>query len=104
MTRFFDSNASLSIFKEGAYSRFLGHRKPIAGLQARVYVPFIASRRSGRSARDLILLQNEDSLLPRLELGCTGPSHVPRLRKADNHLVSFEFWPLKDRLDLEHGL
>lgn len=87
---------SLSIFKEGAHSRFFGYRKPIAGLQARVYIPFIASRRSGRSARDLILLQNEDSLLPRLELGCTGPSHVPGERKPDNHLIPFEFWPLKD--------
>ena len=89
-------------FEEGAHSGFFGHGKPIAGLQACVYVCFRGPRRCG-SAGDLILLQNEDSLLAGLELGCTYPSHVAGQRKAEDDLISFEFWPLEDGLDLQHG-
>src|SRR4029077_11096254 len=72
--------------QEGSHSRFIGHREPIAGFQARVCVPCVASQRTFGMTRALILLQNEDSLLPLLELVPILPSHVPGLRKADNHL------------------
>ena len=91
------------LFQERADSWFFGHGKPVAGLQAGVYVGFIAAGRCG-SARDILLLQDEDSLLPRLELGCAYPGYVAGLRKTEDDLISFELWALEDGLDLQHGL
>src|SRR5258708_23225571 len=90
-------------FEEGAHSGFFGHGEPITGLQAGVYVCFRGPRSCG-SAGDLILLQNEDSLLAVLELGCTYPRHVAEQRTAEYDLFSFDALPHSDGLNAHHRL
>jgi len=81
-------------FEEGAHSGFFGHGKPIAGLQAGVYVCFRGPRSCG-SAGDLILLQNEDSLLAGLELGCTSQATSRDSGKRRTILFLLSFGPLR---------
>src|SRR5712671_5131920 len=96
-----DRNRRL-FFQEGADSGFFGHGNKIAGPEAGVYVGFGGAGGCG-GAGDILLLQDEDSLLAGLELGGAYPGHVAGERKAEDDFISFEFWPLQDGLDLQHG-
>src|SRR6267154_6904778 len=75
-----DRNRRL-FFQEGADSGFFGHGDEIAGPEAGVYVGFSGAGSCG-GAGDVLLLQNEDSLLAGLELGGTDPRYVAGERKA----------------------
>jgi len=88
-------------FQEGADSGFFGHGDEVAGPEAGVYVGFGGAGRCG-GAGDILLLQDEDSLLAGLELGGTDPSDVAGERKAEDDLIPFEFGSFQDGLDLQH--
>ena len=92
------------LFEEGADARLVRHRKPIAGLRAGVYVHLRAPLIGRGSTRNLLLLQEENTLLIFRELGKVNPRYILTSRKSEDHLVLCGFCTLEDAVDFENGL